>query len=915
MYRDILSPAQHPHQATHSHGLDSKLERTRPPATPQALLFTAAAETHPATTNTATATATETATATATATTSTRVATASLTSAPSAKRVRLTNLPRLPASASAPSVASVERVQLQRILDRRASSNLNQDSTMNSAGQSAAPDRAGKGDRTDKGKKPLYKLDQQQPHELSYELQQQPQQGTSSQPAMAAHASPRSHLTALPAPAKKLVIKAFKVKPALPESFEADTWNKLQRAVVSIYNRKPVPDSLEELYKACENLCHHSKQDTLYNKLTAECKLHVTAELSRIKMQVKPTMLQFCFVSYCQVDVLKLVNDCWSNFCQQMILIRSIFLYLDRTYVLQNPTLKSIWNMSIDMFRDYIMNDREVQRRTLDALLQEIERDRNGDLVARPLLRSLLRMLVDLNIYIYTFETPFLESTRTFYRKLGIQHVHSINDDMHAADSVAQYLIQVDDRLAQENLRCDPSAGYVDSMTRKRLIQVVETELIQSHAITLLDAGFDTLVTEQRVDDLKLFYKLLDRVEMLSNLRDRLAKYIKAKGTDIVKDLKDPARDKIMVTSMLTFKSKLDQLLRDSFFSSELFSVAIKDSFETFINTRPNKPAEMIAKHVDELMKQTKTLTEAEIDQQLDQCLTLFRFIQGKDVFEAFYGKDLAKRLLFNRSASIDAEKSMLSKLKAECGAGFTQKLEAMFKDMDLSKDFQRLFEATPGLKEKIGSIDLSVSVLQANAWPTFPKVDVILPVQLATCQTVFKDFYISKHSGRTLEWQNYVGSCVVRAQFGKTKELQVSLFQTLILLCFNDTQSLSFAEIGTQTGIETKELARSLQSLSCGKFRILIKTSKGSEIDTINDVFQVNEAFESSQFRIKINTIQVRETVEEQAKTSEKVFADRVFQIDAAIVRVMKSEKTATMADLSAKVHSLVGFPFEAND
>lgn len=55
-----------------------------------------------------------------------------------------------------------------------------------------------------------------------------------------------------------------------------------------------------------------------------------------------------------------------------------------------------------------------------------------------------------------------------------------------------------------------------------------------------------------------------------------------------------------------------------------------------------------------------------------------FRFIHGKDVFEAFYKKDLAKRLLVGKSASVDSEKSMLSKLKAECGAAFTSKLEGI---------------------------------------------------------------------------------------------------------------------------------------------------------------------------------------------------------------------------------------------
>jgi hypothetical protein len=42
----------------------------------------------------------------------------------------------------------------------------------------------------------------------------------------------------------------------------------------------------------------------------------------------------------------------------------------------------------------------------------------------------------------------------------------------------------------------------------------------------------------------------------------------------------------------------------------------------------------------------------------------IIRFVHGKDVFEAFYKEDLAKRLLLGKSASTDAERSMLAKLK-----------------------------------------------------------------------------------------------------------------------------------------------------------------------------------------------------------------------------------------------------------
>jgi cullin 4 len=59
-----------------------------------------------------------------------------------------------------------------------------------------------------------------------------------------------------------------------------------------------------------------------------------------------------------------------------------------------------------------------------------------------------------------------------------------------------------------------------------------------------------------------------------------------------------------------------------------------------------------------------KECSDEELENLMDKVIVLFRFIQGKDVFEAFYKKDLAKRLLLGRSASVDAEKAMLCKLK-----------------------------------------------------------------------------------------------------------------------------------------------------------------------------------------------------------------------------------------------------------
>jgi len=60
------------------------------------------------------------------------------------------------------------------------------------------------------------------------------------------------------------------------------------------------------------------------------------------------------------------------------------------------------------------------------------------------------------------------------------------------------------------------------------------------------------------------------------------------------------------------------------------------------------------------------------------------------------------------------------------------------------------------------------------------------------------------------------------------TKELCVSLYQTVILMLFNEKDTISFSEIKQRTGIEDKELRRTLQSLACGKVtKLLLKAPK----------------------------------------------------------------------------------------
>jgi hypothetical protein len=101
---------------------------------------------------------------------------------------------------------------------------------------------------------------------------------------------------------------------------------------------------------------------------------------------------------------------------------------------------------------------------------------------------------------------------------------------------------------------------------------------------------------------------------------------------------------------------------------------------------------------------------------------------------------------------------------------------------------------------------------------------------------------------------------------------MQVSLFQTLCLLCFNSADELSLTEIREQTNVEDGELRRTLQSLACGKARVLLKNPRGKDVAD-GDKFAFNRDFTHQLFHIKINQVQMKETNEEQKSTEERVF------------------------------------------
>ncbi|CAF1417985.1 unnamed protein product [Adineta ricciae] len=695
---------------------------------------------------------------------------------------------------------------------------------------------------------------------------------------------------------KKLVIKNLKSAPLVPPPDYFDKiWPLLKQALEAILNGTTSPTNEEQLYRHINHLCTTSSNDAnpssnlLYENLRKILDEHIQTLVPVLLSEPNDSL-----------DYLRTLNTVWND---HMSLIRQLFIVLDRTYVL-HAAVPSIWELNQDLFRRHIMQNLKISNRCINGLLKLIEQERRSETVDRSLIKSLIRMLIDLHLYRKDFEPVFLRTTEQLYHNEGRQLIQTLE--------LSQYLTHVERRLREEQTRI---THYIDQSTKVQLIHLVETNLITLHIKEMLSKGFDTLIDENRYGSITLMYELLLRVGQtgMSELREAFGNYIKKHGRALVVDAE---KDEKMVDELLEFKEKLDQFLLECFHNNEKFSNTLKDSFEHFLNQRSNKPAELIAKAVDARLRTgNKEASEEELEKILDKLLVLFRFIHGKDVFEAFYKKDLAKRLLVGKSASVDAEKSMLLKLKHECGNVFTSKLEGMFKDMELSKDIMSAFEQHMHGRETPGNINMYVSILTMGFWPTYQPVTAILPPELCRLQEIFAKFYLSKHTGRKLHWQYSLDHCLLKGWLKDKmpKEFQVSLFQALVLLLFNQHLELNYNDIKEQTKLQEAELHRTLQSLACGKIRLLNKKPLTKEINP-NDQFTLNTSFEHKLIRIKINQVQLKETQEENSSTTQRVVQDRHYQIDAAVVRIMKTRKTLPHAQLMSEVFAQLKFPISTS-
>merc|ERR1711991_997683 len=255
----------------------------------------------------------------------------------------------------------------------------------------------------------------------------------------------------------------------------------------------------------------------------------------------------------------------------------------------------------------------------------------------------------------------------------------------------------------------------------------------------------------------------------LEILREFLFTHVKKLGLQIVADQKTVKDSITFVQKVLDLKGKYDRIISESFKGDKKAQMRLKEAFGEFLN-KDSKSAFYLAAFIDDMFRSgLRQRSDVEMEQMLDRVILIFQHIRDKDLFENYYRTHLAKRLLGGLSFADELEETMIRKLKQESGYHFVSKLEGMLHDMGNSRVHMEQFRETATFNDS--PVEIKVDVLTRGFWSTGNHSQCKLPMVVLERRDAFAAFFLEKHQGQKLLWQNYLGSADIRAAFPKRTE------------------------------------------------------------------------------------------------------------------------------------------------
>lgn len=557
--------------------------------------------------------------------------------------------------------------------------------------------------------------------------------------------------------------------------------------------------------------------------------------------------------------------------------MRKVFTYLDKFYT-KNQNLGSLCTNAMKVYMNKLFLP--LKDKLFTAVNNLIQDDRDCNVVERYKIKNLLRIFEevdmknpDLNkegdnlfwtgeqtygILNEWFNSRFLSFTENYISQKASKEISCLSAPEYIK-SALKYLDEEDHRKTE----------YIHKTYHERIDKVNFKHLIEFNAKTLakMETGVRYMFNNKKDNELKDAYRLISKhPDSLKAITEELDPFIRERGDELYNN-RDLAKDPVkFIPELIKLKKELDTLVEFAFDNHILFQDTKNKAFSYFMNKEHY--SKQLSNFCDFEMKVgIKGMNEGQIEEKLNNIINIFKCLNNKLIFQIEYAKKLSDRLIQGKSLNQIAEKALISKLKAEAGVTYVNKMTSMMQDLETSKTEMDMFRTMPH-RGSPNNIAFNVQVLQNGAWEIdkikFDKFNV--PVFLNKCIEDFNQFYINRHKAHRLTWALGLGNMEIQYLYLKKPYQSVTtLLQYCLFTVLEKYEKMTIAKIAEVLGCNPTLLANEANALlyhisfnpKKSKSAGLIRADAGDGQDLKPDhEISVNKEFAANS--LKINTIPI---------------------------------------------------------
>ncbi|KAF2813832.1 Cullin repeat-containing protein [Mytilinidion resinicola] len=374
-----------------------------------------------------------------------------------------------------------------------------------------------------------------------------------------------------------------------------------------------------------------ARAEYLYEHLTEYLSSHLKGVQARSKEYIDDALLSFYITEWHQYRTAAECNN-W------------LFQYLNRHWIKDKikQGRKDIYTViTLHLVRwkeDVFIN---TQESLVQAILKLIERQRNGEMIEKSRIKPVIESFGNLTEPLDLDESDESKSTVDFckeyfqepFLKATTEYYDTKSKLFLAENNVAEYMKMAEACLEEEEERVSP---YLHDDTKPLLMQ-----------------------------------------KYLGRLQGRFSTHVRKAGLAAVEEVAredDNLEPEVYAEALHKTHAQYQSLVNHSFNGDSGFMQSVDNACREFVNRNKiclsgsNKSAELLAKYTDTVLKRSiLTMATDDRETRLTQIITLFKYIEDKDVFQKHYSEMLAERLKQNILVSNRAEKRMISKLGEVC--------------------------------------------------------------------------------------------------------------------------------------------------------------------------------------------------------------------------------------------------------